>query len=54
MGNLRVEMIDRVSSEVGDLRQQMSEEHTQIRERLAALEARLDYGGPSQSGNGGQ
>ena len=42
-------------SELGQFRGQMAEEHSEIRERLAALETRLDYErGPSQAGNGGE
>ena len=51
MGNLRVDVIDRIAV----LQVEMSKEHTVIRERLAALESKVDIqSGSTQAGNGGQ
>lgn len=51
MGSVRVELV----KEIAELRIDMEREHGEIRERLVALETKLDLQrGPSQAGGGGQ
>ena len=51
MGSVRVDVIDRIAT----LQVEMSKEHTEIRERLAALESKVDIQrSPERGGNGGQ
>ncbi len=51
MGNVRVDVIDRIAI----LQTEMSKEHAEIGERLAALESKVDIqDGSAPSGNGGQ